>query len=174
MPAPTKPPCWPDDPDYLDGYTKIDFPSERFLRVYFDADILDPEEEPSHKIIEADDPFTVRFRLALTGDLWTCVCGDWWFDLGFNAIGKGPAFDLSDLVGKERFYVKDWKGCDTRCIELPVTVPGGTIKTELCGIVYEVAAKFQLLCCGRPAPVVGFEALEERQFFTTTLEDEPS
>ncbi len=44
MAAPTKPPCWPDDPDYLDGYTKIDLPSEKLLRLYWDVDILDPEK----------------------------------------------------------------------------------------------------------------------------------
>jgi hypothetical protein len=31
-----------------------------------------------------------------------------------------------------------------------------------------------MYCCGKPAPVVGFEALEEYQFFKTSLEDEPS
>jgi hypothetical protein len=127
MAAPTKPPCWPDDPDYLDGYTKIDLPSEKLLRLYWDVDILDPEKEPSHKIIDAGDSFTVRFRIALVGDLWTCLCAGWWFDLGFTPIGKGEGFDLSDLVGKEKFWVKDWRGCKTRCIELEIAVPANTI-----------------------------------------------
>jgi len=76
MAAPKKPPCWPDDPDYLDGYTKLDLPPEKLLRAYWDVDILDPEKEPSHKIIDAGDSFTVRFRVALVGDLWTCICGN--------------------------------------------------------------------------------------------------
>ena len=174
MTTPTTPPCWPGDPDYLDGYTKVDLPSEKLLRVYWDVDIRDPEDEPSHKIIDAGDSFTVRFRVALIGDLWTCMCADWWFDLGFSPIGKGTGFDLSDLIGKDKFWVKGWTGCKTRCIELVITVPGNTIPTEYCGTLYECGGRFQMYCCGKPGPVVGFEALEEYQFFKTSLEDEPS
>jgi hypothetical protein len=70
--------------------------------------------------------------------------------------------------------VKAWKGCDTKCIELVVVVPANTIPTELCGTLYEAGAVFQLYCCGRGAAVVGFEALEEYQFFTAKISDEPS
>ena|SRR5512133_1072041 len=169
-PSPKRQPCWPDDPDYLDGYTEIDL-SPRLLQARWDVDILEASYEPQHKIIEADDPFKVRFRVALLGDLWYCVCGDWWFDLGFTPIGEGKGFDLSDLVGRDKFYVRNWRGCRTRCIELLVEVPPNTIPTEYCGTVYECAGKFQLYCCGRPAAVVGFEALEEFQFYKATIED---
>jgi hypothetical protein len=168
--SPTRQPCWPDDPDYLDGYTEIDLPSAKLLRARWDVDILDPEDEPPHKIIEADDRFKVRFRVALLGDLWSCIAGDWWFDLGFTPIGAGRGFDLSDLVGRERSYVRNWQGCRTRCVELVIEVPANTIPTEYCGTVYECAGKFQLYCCGRPVAVVGFEALEEYQFYKASIE----
>lgn len=174
MAAPTRPPCWPADPDYLDGYKKIDLPSEKLLNLFWDVDILDPEKEPSHKIIEAGDPFNIHIRMALVGDLWTCIAGDWDFDVGFTPIGKGQGFDLSSLIGKDKLQFKGWKGCDTRCVELMVTVPANTIPTEYLGTLYEVGAKFQLYCCNVPAPVVGYEALEEYQFFKSPLEDEPS
>jgi hypothetical protein len=170
-PSPKRQPCWPDDPDYLDGYTEIDLPSERLLQAKWDVDIIDPEGGEPHRIIEADDPFKVRFRVALLGELWYCICGDWWFDLGFTPIGAGTGFDLSDLVGREKFYYRDWRGCRTRCIELVIEVPANTIPTEYCGTVYECAGKFQLYCCGRPAAVVGFEALEEFQFYKAEIED---
>lgn len=80
MATPTKPPCFPDDPDYLDGYSKV--------------------------------------------------------------------------------------------IELKIPVPPNTIPTEYCGTIYECGGKFQMYCCEVPAPVVGFEPLEERQFFKSPLEDE--
>lgn len=164
--------CWPNDPDFLDGATKIDLPSERLLRAFWDVDILDPEDEPSHKIIDAGDSFTVRIRLELEGGLWTCVCGDWCFDLVFTPIGKGTGFDLSDLLGRDKLCRKNWKGCDTTCIELRVQVPPDTIPVDYLGTLYECGGKFQLFCCGKPAPVTGYEALEEFQFFKTALEDE--
>ena len=49
--APKKKPCWPDDPNYPDGYTEIDLPSERLLRAYFDTQILGGERRapaPDH------------------------------------------------------------------------------------------------------------------------------
>ena len=164
--------CWPDDPDYLDGATKIDLPSEKLLRAYWDVDIVDPEEEPSHNIIDAGDSFTVRFRLELQGDLWTCISGDWCFDLVFTPIGKGTGFDLSDLLGRDRLCRRGWRGCDGTCIYLAVEVPANTIPVDYLGTLYEVGGKFQLSCCGKAAPVVGYEALEEYQFFKTALEDE--
>jgi hypothetical protein len=169
---PTKAPCWADDKDYLDGRTKIDFPSEKLLRAYWDTDILDPEDEPSHRIIDAGEAFKVRIRLELVGDLWTCVCGDWCFDLRFTPIGKGTGFDLSDLLGDDSFSVKDWKGCQTRCIELLITVPPDTIPVEKCsGTLYECGAVFQLFCCGERAGVVGSEPLEEYQFYKAGVTD---
>jgi hypothetical protein len=163
--------CWPNDPDYLDGRTKIDLPSEKYLRAYWDVDILDPEEEPSHRIIDASEEFTVRIRLELIGALWSCIAGDWRFDLRFSPIGKGTGFDLSDILPTDSFTVKDWKGCDTRCIEKYVTVPANTIPTEHSGTLYETGAVFELYCCGRSAAVVGYEALEEYQFFTPEVTD---
>ena len=68
--------------------------------------------------------------------------------------------------------MKDWEGCKTRCIELEIVVPADTIPVEYCGTIYECGGKFQMYCCDVPAPVVGFEALEERQFFKSPLEDE--
>jgi hypothetical protein len=68
--APKKKPCWPDDPNYPDGYTEIDLPSERLLRAYFDTQILEESDEPQPQIIHADDYFKVRFRLELKGELW--------------------------------------------------------------------------------------------------------
>lgn len=140
-----------------DGYTEIDLPSERLLRAFFDTQILEPSDEPQPRIIHADDYFRVRFRLELKGELWYCICGDWWFDLGFAPTGAGKGFDLSNLLGREKFYVRNWRGCETRCIELVINVPPGTIPVEYCGTVYKCAAKVQLYCCGRSAAVVGFD-----------------
>jgi len=168
-PTPCKPPCWPDDPDYLDGYTKIDLPPERHLRAHWDVDILDPDEEPPHRIINAGDSFKVRFRVALTGSLWSCICGSWWFDLGFTPIGGGEGFDLSTLVGKDQFWVKDWKGCETRCIELCVTVPPNTIPVGYCGTLYDCGGRFQMYCCEEPAPIAGYEFLKQYEFYRSAL-----
>lgn len=162
--------CWPNDPDYLDGTKKVDLPSERLVAVYWDTDILDPEDEPSHKIIDAADSFTVRFRIELVGELWACMAGDWLFDLGLTPIGTGTGFNLSDKLGVDQFWVRGWTGCKGRCIMREIRVPPNTIPIGL----YECGSRFQFYCCGKPAPVVGFESLEERQFFVTPFEDEPS
>jgi hypothetical protein len=166
---PDRTPCWGD----LDGYTKVDLASEKLLKIYFDCDILDPDDEPPANIVDKGDEFKVRFRLALVGDLWTCICGDWWFDVGYTPIGAGKNFDLSDLVGRDKFYVRNWKGCESRCVELVVTVPPNTIPVDYCGTFYEVAARFQLFCCDRyPVSVVGYEELPDHYYFRTTQEDE--
>jgi hypothetical protein len=160
--------CWPHDRDYLDGRTEIRLPSERLLHAYWDADILDSNGVPPSTIISVEDDFFVRFRLELDGDLWACIAGDWDFDLGFVPIGKGTGFDLSDLLAPGTTQVRNWKGCDrgATCIELMVRVPKDTIPAEYTdGTLYEVGAKFQLHCCGKPAAVVGYEALEEYQFY---------
>jgi hypothetical protein len=102
-------------------------------------------------IIERKDPFEVRFRVELKGRLWYCICGHWCFDLGFTSIGKGEHFNLSDYLPepeKSKLRICDWKGCDTRCIEVCVRVPPNTIPVERCGTLYEVGAKFELRCCG--------------------------
>jgi len=46
--TPTKPPCWPDDPDYLDGFTEIFLPSEKYLKAYWDCDIY---ARPRHSCV---------------------------------------------------------------------------------------------------------------------------
>jgi hypothetical protein len=158
--------CWPNDPDYLDGRTEVRLPSERLLHAYWDADILDANGIPPSTIISIADDFYARFRIELSGGLWACIAGDWDFDLGFTPIGKGTGFDLSDRLAPGTLQVRNWKGCELLCIELNVRVPAGTIPAEYAdGTLYEVGAKFQLHCCGKPAPVVGYEALEEYQFY---------
>jgi len=157
-------PCYDNDP--LDGYTEIALPSEQYLKAFWDVDILTSQQKPASKIIRSDEAFTVRFRVVLIGELWCCISGDWCFNLGFSSIGKGTDFDLSDLVGKDKFWVKGWQGCGGRCVELLVPVPAGTIPTDYCGSLYECGGWFELHCCDRgPVVVVGMEALEEQFFF---------
>lgn len=149
--APTKPPCWPDDPDYLDGFTEIFLSPEKYLKAYWDADIIDDDKNPQDTIIESNEAFHVRFRVELKGRLWKCICGHWCFDLGFTSIGDGKDFNLSDMLPdalKPQLRLCDWKGCDTRCIDITITVPPGTIPADYCGTLYEVGAKFELRCCG--------------------------
>jgi hypothetical protein len=151
--APTKAPCWPNDPDYLDGKTEIFLPSEKYLKAYWDADILDDDQNPQDTIIESKEAFKVRFRVELKGRLWKCICGHWCFDLGFSTIGDGPVpyFNLSDVLPanlKPELRLCDWQGCQTRCIEICITVPPGTIPVGDCGTLYEIGAKFELRCCG--------------------------
>jgi hypothetical protein len=149
--APTKAPCWPDPPGWLDGATEILLPSSKYLRAHWDADILDIDDKNvEDTIIERKDTFQVRFRVQLEGRLWRCICGHWCFDVGFTAVGDGESFNLSDKLpaaDKPKLRICDWKGCDTRCIEVCVTVPPGTIPVEHCGTMYEVGAKFELRCC---------------------------
>jgi hypothetical protein len=160
---------WLNDKDYLDGKTEIELPSERYTKVYWDADILDLDDKNKHDtILGTEELFKVRFRVELQGRLWRCITGDWRFDVGFKPIGVGRGFYLSELLpGAPGFVVKDWKGCQTLYIEQVVTVPPGTIKlddnqdTE----VYEVAAKTELRCCDGQLAVAGYEALEEYEFF---------
>jgi hypothetical protein len=149
-PTPTQPPCWPGDPDWLDGSTEI-FLSAKHLKASWDADILDDDKNPHDTIIESNEVFTVRFRVQLQGRLWKCICGHWCFDLCFTAIGKGTDFNLSDVLPdslSDQLRVCDWTGCKTRCIEIRIDVPAGTIPAGYCGTLYEVGAKFELHCCG--------------------------
>jgi len=147
--APATSKCWPNDPDYLDGKTEIEL-SAKHVRAYWDADILDLDDKNKHDtIIGRDDPFEVRFRVELVGRLWKCICGHWCFNVGFTPIGAGTGFDLSSVLADPSvLQIRDWKGCDRLCIELTVYVPGGRIPAEHCGTVYEVAAWFELRCCG--------------------------
>lgn len=166
MTTPTNPPCWPDDSDYLDGRTEVRVPPATHLEAYWDTDVLDTNGVPPATIIRSSDGFKVRFRVELLGELWLCLCGHWCFELKFTAIGDGRNFDLSDLLSRDKFEIRDWKGCATRCIELCVEVPGGTVPAERCGTLYEVGATFALFCCDREYPIlVGYEALEEIEFY---------
>ena len=147
--TPAKSKCWPDDPDYLDGKTEIEL-SARHVRAYWDADILDVDDHNKHDtIIGHDDPFEVRFRVELAGRLWKCICGHWCFNVGFTPIGQGTGFDLSSVLPDPTvLQIRDWRGCDRLCIDFTVPVPGGLIPADRCGTVYEVAAWFELRCCG--------------------------
>ena len=161
----------PDTIDWLDGSTEIEL-STRDLRAYWDADIIDVDDKNKHdKIIERKDRFDVRFRVYLKGRLWGCICGHWCFNVGFTAIGKGENFNLSDVLPDPSvLQIRDWKGCHGRYIDFTVHVPPNTIPVERCGSVYEVAAWFELRCCGycedehSHLAVAGYEALEEYQF----------
>jgi hypothetical protein len=149
-PAPTSAPCWPDDPDWLDGTTEIEL-STRHLRARWDADIIDLDDKNKHDtIIERKDAFEVRFRVQLEGRLWYCICGCWCFDLCFDPCGEGTGFNLSGVLPdpeRRKLYYKDWKGCDTRCVYVSVRVPPETIPAGYCGSLYDVGAKFELRCC---------------------------
>lgn len=138
------------EPDWLDGATEVELPSRRHLRAYWDADILDLDDRNKHDtIIERTDPFEVRFRIYLKGRLWSCIGGDWCFDLGFTPIGDGPRFNLSDVVADpSELRINDWRGCRGRYIDKCVYVPGCTIPAGHCGTLYQVGAKFELHCCG--------------------------
>ncbi len=96
------------------------------------------------------------------GPLWQCVAGDWSFELGFTPIGPGQGFNLSGLLPAGSLQLPAWKGCDTLCIELEVTVAAGTIQAGL----YELGARFWLTCCGQRTAVTGYESLEEYEWFT--------
>jgi hypothetical protein len=165
-------PCWADDEDWHRAPTKIELPSERFLKAFWHAEILDVDStNPHDRIIERDDPFVVRLRVELEGRLWRCICANWCFNVGFTAIGDGKNFNLSDLLPDPQvLQLRDWKGCDRLCIEKIVTVPPDTIPGEACGTVYEVAAWWELRCCGycedknSHLAASGFERLGEYQF----------
>lgn len=162
-----KPVDWPDDWDDLDGKTEIELPSERYTKVFWDADILDLDDKSKRDtILGTEELFKVRFRVELRGRLWRCLTGDWRFDVGFKPIGPGPGFYLSSLLpGDPDFEIRDWKGCELLWLERVVTVPPGTIKIQGDTEVYEVAAKVELRCCDGSVVVAGYEALEEYEWF---------
>lgn len=158
--------CWPNDPDYLDGKTEIELPSERFTKAFWDADILDLDDKNKQDtILGTQELFKVRFRVELHGRLWKCMTGDWYFDIGFTPIGREGSFYLSSLLPPDSFVIKGWRGCDTLCIELTVDVPPGTIQIQGDVVVFEVAAQFDLRCCDGHIAIAGYEALEEYEFF---------
>jgi hypothetical protein len=169
--------CWPAEDDWHRAHTRIELPAERHLRAFWHAEILDIDSrDPHDRIIERRDPFLVRFRVELEGRLWRCISGHWCFNVGFTAIGDGPDFNLSQRVpNPAEFQVPDWSGCSTLCIEKCVTVPaeaipGDAIPGQCCGTVYEVAAWFELRCCGACGDpnshlaCSGFDRLGEYQF----------
>ncbi|HEY2191936.1 MAG TPA: hypothetical protein VGH76_06495 [Actinomycetospora sp.] len=158
--------------DPLDGYTEVDLPSVRHMRVLWDIDIIDPEGDPHDRIIEANDPFKVVIRVQLKGRLWSCVSADWWFDLGFSPVGAGTGFNLSTYVPEQQLWQKGWPGCGGyRSLELEIPVPANTIPTERCGTVYQCTGRFEMYCCGKPAGVAGFEPLGQYDFYSPVIED---
>jgi len=164
VPYPSK--CWPDDRDWLDGKTELQIPPSSALRAYWDADLTDAFGIPPGSIISVQDPFNVRFRVELVGDLWHCICGSWCFDFMFTAIGEGPDFNLSSKLPAGALDKKDWEGCKEMCIDLPYTVPAGTVPADACGTLYDVGAKFALRCCeGDRAIVVGYENHSRIEFY---------
>lgn len=156
MPRPSR--CWPGDD--LDGYTEI-YPGSPLLRAHWDSEVLDTRGVPSDKIIRVSDPFDVRFRIELAGPAWQCMSGDWVFDVRFDEQGGPADFKLSSLLPVGALTVKGWKGCDKTCIQHQYRVPAGTIADS----VYELTSTFRLYCCGKPAAIVGFEPLEEFQWY---------
>ena len=157
MPTPST--CWPGDD--LDGYTEINPPSV-MLQMYWDSEVLDTSGVPSPKIIKTSDSFDVRFRIELAGPAWQCMAGDWVFDIRFDEQGGPADFKLSSLLPADALTVKGWKGCDKTCVELQYRVPANTIQES----VYELTSTFRLYCCGKPAAIVGFEPLEEYQWYS--------
>jgi hypothetical protein len=163
--------CWVGEPDWHKAETRIELPPERYLEAYWHAEILDYEaKNPLTRIIERREEFVVRIRIELCGRLWRCICGNWCFNVGFTPFGDGERFNLSQHVDPNEFEYNDWKGCDTLCIERCIRVPACAIPADRCGTVYDVAAWFELRCCGRckdkdsTLAVSGFEKLGVYQF----------
>ncbi len=159
---PTRPPCFPKE--WLDGSVELDVPPA-LLSARWDTDIYDTNGVQPNNIIRITDPFEVCFRVELSGDLWRCMCGTWCFELGFSPCGEGTGFNLSKRMGRD-LHLRDWKGCDTQCIEYCVTVPPGTVTADDCSTMYEVCATFELRCCDKPGAIlVGYEVLGPFQFY---------
>lgn len=163
--------CWIDEDDWHRAHTRIELPSERYLKAFWHTEILDVDSpNPHDRIIERRDPFLVRFRVELEGRLWRCIGGHWCFNVGFTAIGAGDDFNLSSHLPPGALEIVDWTGCQTLCVELCVEVPPNTIPVGYCGTVYEVASWFELRCCGgcqdpnSHLAASGFERLGDYQF----------
>jgi hypothetical protein len=166
MTTPTSPPCWPNDPDYLDGKTEIELPSERYTKVFWDADIIDLDDKnKGDTILGTQELFKIRFRVEAVGKIWQCMTGDWVFDVGFTPIGREGSFMLSSVIPASELVVAGWRGCDTLCIEVVVDVPPGTIQIQGEVEVYAVAAQVYLRCCSGHIAVAGYEDLGEYEFF---------
>jgi hypothetical protein len=150
--------CWPGDD--LDGYTEIN-PPTAILQAFWDSEIIDAYGVPSTRILRVIDPFVVRFRIELVGPAWQCMGGNWVFDIRFDEQGGPADFKLSSLLPAGALTFKDWKGCDTQCVELKYTV----LPNLLQDTVYELTSTFRLYCCDKPAAIVGFEPKEEYQWY---------
>lgn len=152
--------CWPDD--HLDGFREFN-PPGAVLQAYWNAEILDLTGIPSNRIIPVAADFAVRFRLELAGPAWRCMTGDWVFDLRFDEQGGPEDFRLSSRLPVGALTRKGWRGCEdgANCVEQYYVVPAGTIAEA----VYEITATMRLHCCDKPGPVVGFDPLEEYQWF---------
>jgi hypothetical protein len=164
--------CFIGDDRWHQAETRIELPPESHLEAYWHAEMFDYQaQNPLTRIIERREDFVVRFRVELVGRLWKCICGNWCFNVGFTPVGKGEGFNLSDhLANPDELEYPDWTGCQELCIERCVTVPACTIPAARCGTVYEVAAWFELRCCGRcqdkdsHLAVSGFDRLGDHQF----------
>jgi hypothetical protein len=164
--------CFIGDDRWHQAETRIELPPETHLEAYWHAEILDYQaKNPLTRIIERREDFVVRFRVELVGRLWNCICGHWCFNVGFTPVGRGEGFDLSEhLPDPGELEYGNWTGCQTLCIERCVTVPACAIPADRCGTVYEVAAWFELRCCGgcrdkdSHLAVSGFEKLGDYQF----------
>jgi TIR domain len=162
-PESSGPDCWPDDQDYLYGHIRIFLPSQDGEEVgcYFDTTLLDLAGRSLSNQINVGEPFQVRFRAeARPGELWVDASGDWIFDLAFSPIGRGSGFNLSDLLpAPSVLKVGNWRGADTRCIEIAATVPPSTLPGS--GGLYQVAATVAFQPTGgKIEPISGIEALE--------------
>jgi len=107
--------------------------------------------------------FDVRFRVEF-GPGWTCMHGDWHFDVLFESVGPGAEFALSTERPPDALVVSGWRGCDQPdhlCIEHAYRVPAGTVPAG----VYIVTAKIRLWCCDKEVPVVGFDPIGQRQWY---------
>lgn len=165
---PTKPPCWPNSKDWLDGKTELNEGFPKSMKAEWDADILDPDDRNKHDtIIEADDTFIVRFRVQLQGKVWTAITGTWCFDLGFTPIGKPTSrgsFDLSEVIPNPAdLCVANWNGCQTQCLLVELPLPATVIPANSPSTVYEIVGKFALTSCNQQV-LSGWEPLEEYQF----------
>lgn len=151
------------------GSVEIYKPPSGALAGQWTAELRDSYGIEPGNIIRADDDFEVSFWVWLTGDLWKCICGDWCFDMDFEAIGRGPEFSLTDIAEiQPQLSLRDWKGCAPGALHFHVTVkvPAGKIPPGPKNTVYLVVASFQMLDpCGNPAAVVGHQVLGEYQFY---------
>ncbi len=160
-------PCWPDDPDYLNGRTEISIRDEHF-KAFWDVDILDVNGIRPGRIISVRDDFTVRLRIELCGRMWHCMSGKWCWDVRFTPVGPGTGLSLADILGKDKFSF-EWNGCDEPCIERSVNVTAGTVPggepDSCCGALYIAGGVYGFHCCGKVTPVTGYEKKGDYEFY---------